>query len=137
MKKLHFYGCLTLLMLGATSALAATGATPPTPANPQTTVRNPFQGGSVSTGASSTIAPSLVLHENELLSQGVKKWVEGNGYKLFWNSKKDYLIYNDITLSGRSDDEILQQLGELFFSENYGLVVKKYEKNRVIVIDEL
>ncbi|MFU0445144.1 TcpQ domain-containing protein [Pseudocitrobacter faecalis] len=137
MKKLHFYGCLTLLMLGATSALAATGATSPTPANPQATVRNPFQGGSVSTGASSTIAPSLVLHENELLSQGVKKWVEGNGYKLFWNSKKDYLIYNDITLSGRSDDEILQQLGELFFSENYGLVVKKYEKNRVIVIDEL
>ncbi|MFC3191825.1 hypothetical protein ACFOJF_22965 [Pseudocitrobacter faecalis] len=45
----------------------------------------------------------------------MKKWVEGNGYKLFWNSKKDYLIYNDITLSGRSDDEILQQLGELFF----------------------
>ncbi|MFD2023329.1 hypothetical protein ACFSKS_23285 [Pseudocitrobacter faecalis] len=40
-------------------------------------------------------------------------------------------------MSGRSDDEILQQLGELFFSENYGLVVKKYEKNRVIVIDEL
>ncbi|RAU51595.1 pilus assembly protein [Pseudocitrobacter sp. RIT415] len=135
MKKLRFYGYITLLVLGTSSALAATGGT--TSATPQATVRNPFQGGSVSTGASSTIAPSLVLHENELLSQGVKKWVEGNGYKLFWNSKKDYLIYNDITLSGRSDDEILQQLGELFFSENYGLVVKKYEKNRVIVIDEL
>ncbi|UYW73586.1 toxin co-regulated pilus biosynthesis Q family protein [Pseudocitrobacter faecalis] len=128
MKKLHFYGCLTLLMLGATSALAATGATPPTPANPQTTVRNPFQGGSVSTGASSTIAPSLVLHENELLSQGVKKWVEGNGYKLFWNSKKDYLIYNDITLSGRSDDEILQQLGELFFLKTTVLLSRNTKK---------
>lgn len=137
MKKLHFYGCLTLLILGTTSALAATGATSPTTVSPQTTVRNPFQGGSVATGSSSAFAPSLVLHENELLSQGVKKWVEGNGYKLLWNSKKDYLIYNDITMSGRTDDEILQQLGELFFSENYGLVVKKYEKNRVIVIDEL
>lgn len=135
MKKLRFYGYITLLVLGTSSALAATGGT--MSATPQATVRNPFQGESVSMGASSTIAPSLVLHENELLSQGVKKWVEGNGYKLFWNSKKDYLIYNDITLSGRSDDEILQQLGELFFSENYGLVVKKYEKNRVIVIDEL
>jgi len=79
----------------------------------------------------------MVIQENELLSQGVKDWVSANGYKLFWNSKKDYLVYNDITLTGNTDDEILQALGELFFSENYGLVVKKYEKNRVIVIDEM
>ncbi|OXL39178.1 pilus assembly protein [Enterobacter mori] len=80
---------------------------------------------------------SLIIEENNLLSQEIKKWVTGNGYKLFWNSKKDYLVYNRITLSGESDDEILQALGELFFSENYGLVVKKYQKNRVIVIDEM
>ena len=83
-----------------------------------------------------TIHP-MVIQENELLSQGVKSWVSANGYKLFWNSKKDYLVYNDITLTGKTDDEILQALGELFFSENYGLVVKKYQKNRVIVIDEM
>lgn len=71
------------------------------------------------------------------MSQEVKKWVEKNGYKLYWNSKKDYLVYNNITLSGKTDDEILQSLGELFFSENYGLVVKKYQKNRVIVIDDM
>lgn len=84
-----------------------------------------------------TVGYSMVIRENELLSQGVKAWVAGNGYKLFWNSKKDYLVYNDITLTGKTDDDILQALGELFFSENYGLVVKKYEKNRVIVIDEM
>lgn len=137
MKKLHYYGCITLLMLGSAGAQAAKGTSSLTPASPQPTVRNPFQGGSATTATSSALVPSLVLHEDELLSQGVKKWVEGNGYKLMWNSKKDYLIYNDITMSGRTDDDILQQLGELFFSENYGLVVKKYEKNRVIVIDEL
>ncbi|EFV5118017.1 pilus assembly protein [Salmonella enterica] len=82
-------------------------------------------------------ARTLVLSENQLLSQGIKSWVVGNGYKLYWNSKKDYLIYNTISLSGRTDDEILQALGDLFASENYGLVVKKYEKNHVIVIDEM
>ncbi|MEG6184647.1 TcpQ domain-containing protein [Enterobacter sichuanensis] len=83
------------------------------------------------------LVSSLIIEENNLLSQEIQKWVTGNGYKLFWNSKKDYLVYNRITLSGKSDDEILQALGELFFSENYGLVVKKYQKNRVIVIDEM
>ena len=136
MKKHCFYGCITLLMLGSSGVFATAGAS----ASPQTTVQNPFQGGNTPTVATNNnyaVSPSLVLHENELLSQGVKKWVEGNGYKLLWNSKKDYLIYNDITMSGRTDDDVLQQLGELFFSENYGLVVKKYEKNRVVVIDEL
>ncbi|EBC1521485.1 pilus assembly protein, partial [Salmonella enterica] len=32
-------------------------------------------------------------------------------------------------------DEVLNQLGQLFRSENYGLVVKLYEKNNVLVID--
>lgn len=93
--------------------------------------KNPFNN------AEPTAIQSMVIRENELLSQGVKSWVTANGYKLFWNSKKDYLVYNDITLAGKTDDDILQALGELFFSENYGLVVKKYEKNHVIVIDEM
>lgn len=93
--------------------------------------KNPFNN------AEPTVIRPMVIQENELLSQGVKSWVTANGYKLFWNSKKDYLVYNDITLAGNTDDDILQALGELFFSENYGLVVKKYEKNRVIVIDEM
>lgn len=96
---------------------------------------NPFSAGQQLLSATSVL--SLSIRENELLSQEVNKWVEGNGYKLFWNSKKDYVVYNNITLSGRNDDEILQSLGELFFSENYGLVVKKYQKNRVIVIDDM
>lgn len=137
MKNLSKCGCLSLFILGSSSVFAATEAPLLTSAAPQSTVRNPFQGQSAPSASSIHLVPSLIIHENELLSQGVKKWVEGNGYKLLWNSKKDYLVYNDITMSGRTDDDILQQLGELFFSENYGLVVKKYEKNRVIVIDEL
>ncbi|WP_242496212.1 TcpQ domain-containing protein, partial [Citrobacter werkmanii] len=95
----------------------------------------PFTGDTYHAAAPS--APPLVIQEDKLLSQEIRKWVEANGYKLFWNSAKDYLVYNNITLAGKSDDEILQELGELFFSENYGLVVKKYQKNRVIVIDEM
>ncbi|MGX5102651.1 TcpQ domain-containing protein [Enterobacter cloacae] len=114
-----------------------------------TTPRNPFSEENVVSPAYASIAPgatavpstsrvdSLVLPENILLSQALKQWAESKHYKLFWNSKKDYLIYNTITFSGKSDDDILQSLGELFFSENYGLVVKKYEKNHVIVIDEM
>ncbi len=96
---------------------------------------NPFSG---SMAVSNTPhAKELILQENQLLSQEIKAWVAGNGYKLFWNSKKDYLIYNTISITGKTEDDILQSLGEIFASENYGLVVKKYEKNRVIVIDEM
>ena len=97
--------------------------------------KNPFSDSAQNVAI--PLVPSLIIEENNLLSQEIQKWVTGIGYKLFWNSKKDYLVYNRITLSGKSDDEILQALGELFFSENYGLVVKKYQKNRVIVIDEM
>jgi len=96
---------------------------------------NPFSG---SMAVSNTPhAKELILQENQLLSQEIKAWVAGNGYKLFWNSKKDYLIYNTISITGKTEDDILQSLGEIFASENYGLIVKKYEKNRVIVIDEM
>lgn len=103
--------------------------------NNQQKGRNPFTGE----GHTQTSSPvmSLTLQENSLLSQEINKWVIANGYKLLWNSNKDYLVYNNITLSGKTDDDILQALGELFFSENYGLVVKKYQKNNVIVIDEM
>ncbi|HDS6852050.1 TPA: TcpQ domain-containing protein [Enterobacter cancerogenus] len=101
------------------------------------TPRNPFTTESVVSPAYSPSVASLILQENVLLSQAIKQWAENNHYKLFWNSKKDYLIYNTITLSGKTDDDILQSLGDLFFSENYGLVVKKYEKNHVIVVDEM
>lgn len=97
--------------------------------------KNPFSDSAQNVAI--PLVSSLIIEENNLLSQEIQKWVTGNGYKLFWNSKKDYLVYNRITLSGKSDDELLQALGELFFSENYGLVVKKYQKNRVIVIDEM
>lgn len=101
------------------------------------TPRNPFTTESVVSPAYSPSVASLILQENVLLRQAIKQWAENNHYKLFWNSKKDYLIYNTITLSGKTDDDILQSLGDLFFSENYGLVVKKYEKNHVIVVDEM
>ncbi|WP_230353633.1 TcpQ domain-containing protein [Lelliottia sp. WAP21] len=153
MKKFNFRKALPagaavalLLSMGAAQASVNTsndaamiqGNTPSAPVAMAPAAVNPFAADTQTTGtATSRAVTSLVMHENELLSQDIKMWVTANGYKLFWNSKKDYLIYNTITLSGKTDDEVLQSLGNLFFSENYGLVVKKYEKNRVIVIDEM
>ncbi len=77
----------------------------------------------------------MVLQENHLLSQDITAWAKAQGMHLLWNSNRDYLIYSSITLTGKSRDEILNQLGQLFHSENYGLVVKLYEKNNVLVID--
>ncbi|EHY4925036.1 pilus assembly protein, partial [Escherichia coli] len=37
--------------------------------------------------------------------------------------------------SGQSNEDILRSLGELFSSEQYGLVVKLYAGNNVLVID--
>jgi toxin co-regulated pilus biosynthesis protein Q len=153
MKKFNFRKALPagaavalLLSMGAAQASVNTsndaamiqGNIPSAPVAMAPKAVNPFAADTQTPGtATSRSVTSLVMHENELLSQGIKMWVTANGYKLFWNSKKDYLIYNTITLSGKTDDEVLQSLGNLFFSENYGLVVKKYEKNRVIVIDEM
>lgn len=77
----------------------------------------------------------MVLQENHLLSQDIQVWAKAQGMHLLWNSNRDYLIYSSITLTGKSRDEVLNQLGQLFRSENYGLVVKLYEKNNVLVID--
>jgi toxin co-regulated pilus biosynthesis protein Q len=78
----------------------------------------------------------LVLHENYLLSQEVKVWAEKVGYKMLWNSDSDYILYSTIVLSGKTNDEILNELGNIFFSENYGLIIKFYSKNKVLIIDE-
>lgn len=75
------------------------------------------------------------LQENHLLSLDIDNWARAQGMHLLWNSNRDYLIYSTITLNGDNRDAILDQLGQLFRSENYGLVVKLYEKNNVLVID--
>lgn len=142
---LCFMGCAHASMNTSPSVeLVANVTATSTPRNPFAEENTVSPAYSSSTPVMTTSKPvpaltatSLVMQENELLSQAIKQWAASNHYKLFWNSKKDYLIYNTITLSGKTDDDILQSLGELFFSENYGLVVKKYEKNHVIVIDEM
>lgn len=80
-------------------------------------------------------ALTLRLQENHLLSQEVSSWAKAQGMRPLWNSNRDYLIYSTINLIGKDRDDVLNQLGQLFRSENYGLVVKLYEKNHVLVID--
>lgn len=90
-------------------------------ANPVTGVYNPWL--------------TMKLQENHLLSLDIGTWSKAQGMHLLWNSNRDYLIYSTINLTGKNRDEVLNQLGQLFLSENYGLVVKLYEKNNVLVID--
>ncbi|HAG2284922.1 TPA: hypothetical protein G8W61_005332 [Salmonella enterica] len=78
---------------------------------------------------------TLDLQEGHLLSLDVGTWAKSHGLHLLWNSNRDYLVYSAIHLTGKSRDDVLNQLGQLFRSENYGLVVKLYEKNNVLVID--
>lgn len=77
----------------------------------------------------------LVLRKEGLLSKELEAWVNQNGYSLLWNSNRDYIIYNTIILNADSFDNVLNELGKLFDSENYGLVIKQYEVNKVIIID--
>lgn len=78
---------------------------------------------------------TMNLQEKHLLSLDIGTWAKAQGMHLLWNSNRDYLIYSTINLTGKNRDEVLNQLGQLFLSENYGLVVKLYEKNNVLVID--
>ncbi|EKC2495420.1 TcpQ domain-containing protein [Salmonella enterica] len=78
---------------------------------------------------------TINLQESHLLSQDIGVWAKSQGMHLLWNSNRDYLIYSPIHLAGKDRDDVLNQLGQLFRSENYGLVVKLYEKNNVLVID--
>lgn len=77
----------------------------------------------------------LLLRENALLSQELSAWAQRQGLRLLWNSDKDYLIFSNIALSGKGRDDVLNELGKLFLSENYGLVIKLYEANHVLIID--
>ncbi|EBS4373288.1 pilus assembly protein [Salmonella enterica subsp. enterica serovar Oranienburg] len=77
----------------------------------------------------------MTLQENHLLSQDIAEWARKQGLRPLWNSNRDYLIYSTITLTGKDRDGVLSELGQLFRSENYGLVIKLYEKNNVLVID--
>lgn len=118
--------------------------TSPKPAPQAAATRNPFSGseavGSTTPAAKPVAAPQpevkLVLVEEELLSQQLSKWAEQNGYKLLWNSSTDFVIYKAINLAGKTTQDVLTKLGQVFTSENYGLVIKDYQANHVLLIDE-
>lgn len=78
---------------------------------------------------------TLILRKDGLLSKELESWVNQNGYTLLWNSNRDYIIYNTIILNAETFDNVMNELGKLFDSENYGLVIKQYEVNKVIIID--
>ncbi|WP_407907732.1 TcpQ domain-containing protein [Escherichia coli] len=78
---------------------------------------------------------SLTLNENALLSQELRQWSESHSFKLNWRSDKDYIIYKTVHFNAKSKEDILHKLGELFSSEQYGLVMKLYAGNNVLVVD--
>lgn len=104
------------------------------PAAMSSTLTSPVQQKQPAAGAYNPWL-TMNLQDNHLLSQDIDAWAKSQGMRLLWNSNRDYLIYSAIHLTGKNRDELLNQLGELFRSENYGLVVKLYEKNNVLVID--
>jgi len=111
---------------------------------PAPVARNPFSGSAAAGVAAPVskpvVAPApevkLVLVEEELLSQQLSKWAQQNEYKLLWNSSTDFVIYKAINLSGKTTQDVLMNLGQVFTSENYGLVIKDYQANHVLLIDE-
>ncbi|MGL5698328.1 MAG: TcpQ domain-containing protein [Kluyvera sp.] len=116
--------------------------TAPTQAAPSAP-RNPFSEGNTAGNVTSVSAPvftapeiKIDLLEEELLSQQLSKWAQQNGYKLLWNSSTDFVIYKAIHLQGKSLQDVLIKLGQVFTSENYGLVIKDYQANNVLIIDE-
>ncbi|SPW31140.1 Toxin co-regulated pilus biosynthesis protein Q [Edwardsiella tarda] len=80
---------------------------------------------------------SITLNENTLLSQEINRWAIAQNYKLLWSSDKDYIIFNTVKFEGKSKNEILQSLGNLFASEQYNLVLKLYTGNNVLVVDSI
>ncbi|WP_368939639.1 TcpQ domain-containing protein [Proteus mirabilis] len=78
----------------------------------------------------------LVLKADNLLSQQIKDWSLNQGYKLMWKSKKDYLIYNDIYITGSENNEVLDKLGYLLSSQDYNFNIKLFKNNNVLVIEE-
>lgn len=123
-------------LLFSFSAYAETG----TSVNPEK--RSPFQVDNIPTPLSHSgnktdtlLLVSLTLNKDKLLSQEIQGWADKYGFRPLWNSSRDYIIYNTITLTGKTTDDVLTQLGQVFSSEHYGLVIKLYEKNNVLVID--
>lgn len=78
----------------------------------------------------------LVLRADNLLSQQIKDWSSEQGYKVIWKSKKDYLIYNDIYITGSENNIVLDKLGYLLSSQDYNFNIKLFKNNNVLVIEE-
>ncbi len=131
------WGVFFLLSILSSSALASPVASTDKPRSPFSVDRQPASDSVEERANISTnrVLYSLTLNESSLLSQEVKNWAQKQGYKLLWKSDKDYIIYKNVNLSGQSNEDILRSLGELFSSEQYGLVVKLYAGNNVLVID--
>ncbi|MGS14204.1 pilus assembly protein [Escherichia coli] len=131
------WGVFFFLSILSSSALASPVASTDKPRSPFSVDRQPASDSVEERANISTNRGlySLTLNESSLLSQEVKNWAQKQGYKLLWKSDKDYIIYKNVNLSGQSNEDILRSLGELFSSEQYGLVVKLYAGNNVLVID--
>lgn len=131
------WGFFFFLSILSASAWASPVASTDKPRSPFSVDRQPASDSVEERANISTnrVLYSLTLNESSLLSQEVKNWAQKQGYKLLWKSDKDYIIYKNVNLSGQSNEDILKSLGELFSSEQYGLVVKLYAGNNVLVID--
>ncbi|WP_089618573.1 TcpQ domain-containing protein [Escherichia coli] len=131
------WGVFFFLSILSSSALASPVASTDKPRSPFSVDRQPASDSVEERANISTnrVLYSLTLNESSLLSQEVKNWAQKQGYKLLWKSDKDYIIYKNVNLNGQSNEDILRSLGELFSSEQYGLVVKLYAGNNVLVID--
>ncbi|WAD29070.1 TcpQ domain-containing protein [Citrobacter braakii] len=148
MKKTWIIGAAVSALLGSQASFAASepagqkvdaGMLTTTSVKENTaTPRNPFSGDNTVTSVTPAPVPDIKIDllEEQLLSQQLTKWAQSNGYKLLWNSSSDFVIYKAIHLQGKSIQDVLIKLGQVFTSENYGLVIKDYQANHVLIIDE-
>ncbi|MFW0927559.1 MAG: TcpQ domain-containing protein [Providencia rettgeri] len=77
----------------------------------------------------------LILKKNELLSQSIEEWTKFNGIDFIWNSPKDIVIFNEITIDGTDRIQVLEKLGKQLSYQKAGFYLKFYEENNVLVID--
>ncbi|ENG4183691.1 TcpQ domain-containing protein [Providencia rettgeri] len=77
----------------------------------------------------------LILKKNELLSQSIEEWTKFNGIDFIWNSPKDIVIFNEITINGTDRIQVLEKLGKQLSYQKAGFYLKFYEENNVLVID--
>ncbi|EMK3755827.1 hypothetical protein EX227_09750 [Providencia rettgeri] len=77
----------------------------------------------------------LILKKNELLSQSIEEWTKFNGIDFIWNSPKDIVIFNEITIDGKDRIQVLEKLGKQLSYQKAGFYLKFYEENNVLVID--